>query len=107
MGWSPNGPMRHSQSLCRPLLEDRARALSFRLGHGLPMSQARVVPCRGLYQQSLTRPSVVARRRPTSYRYDRSGAEETSEGAVEDISNQKSFKLAPKQYKIKRQVTLC
>jgi hypothetical protein len=35
------------------------------------------------------------------------GAEETSEGAVEDIANQKIFKLAPKQYKIKKQVTLC
>jgi sulfur relay (sulfurtransferase) DsrC/TusE family protein len=31
-------------------------------------------------------------------------AEETSEGVVEDIANQKNFKLAQKHYKIKRQV---
>jgi hypothetical protein len=33
-------------------------------------------------------------------------AEETSEGAVEDRANQKNLKLAQKQYKIKRPVTV-
>jgi hypothetical protein len=80
--------------MCRPLLEDRARPLRRRNDR----LKTRIVPCWGLYQQSLIRPSVVARCRPTLYQYGGSGCRETSEGAVEGIMNQKKIKLAPKQY---------